>query len=277
MHSSRGCPFGCDFCLWNQVMYGNGKYRMFSVKRVVDEMVEAAEKYGAREVYFDDDSFTINKEHVLGICGEIMGRGLSLKWSCMGDAMVTDKETIDAMADAGCIGMKFGVESADETILKGIGKPVDIERVKDVASWASDAGLKTHATFTFGLYGDTKEMMEKTLNYALRLDVDSVQFSMTTPFPGTRFYEKLKREGMLMTECWRDYDGASNSVIKYPVMSHSDVEAFCKKAKPTWFRHKLMSPGWMLRQTRNLYRLAKGQGLGAATRAVGSIVRKYVL
>src|SRR5262249_30950552 len=116
LHSSRGCPFRCNFCLWIQVMYNNGKHRGFTPARVVDEMIEARDKFGAREIYFDDDDFTVRKDHVLKLCDEMERRGLRIPWSVMGDAMATDEETLVRMARAGCIGMKFGLESADPIV-----------------------------------------------------------------------------------------------------------------------------------------------------------------
>ena len=89
-------------------MYREGKYRTFSPARVVDEMLEVIDRYDAKEIYFDDDDFTVNKGHVLRLCREMQTRGLQIPWSCMGDAVVPDKEMLDAMADTGCVGMKFG-------------------------------------------------------------------------------------------------------------------------------------------------------------------------
>ncbi len=260
MHASRGCPFHCNFCLWNQVMYENGKYRMFAPERVVDEMEDVIEKYGAKEIYFDDDTFTANKKHVLSICREIKKRGLDINWSCMGDAMITDKEMIDAMADAGCIGMKFGVESGDQEVLKAIKKPVNLNKVKEVSRWCAEKGIKTHATFTFGLSGETKESMEKTLKFAKELDVDSVQFSITTPFPGTRYYEELDEKGLLLTKDWSAYDGACSFVAKNPNLTHEEIEDFCKKASGRWLKHKIKDLNWVRRQMNNLNKMRKGQG-----------------
>lgn len=268
MHASRGCPFRCNFCLWNQVMYENGRYRVFDAKKVVDEMEDVIEKYGAREIYFDDDSFTINKQHVLEICKEIIDRGLSIKWSCMGDAMVTDREMIDAMADAGCIGMKFGVESGDVNILKKIEKPVNLDKVKQVAKWLAEKNIKTHATFTFGLIDETMKTMQKTLDYAKELDVDSVQFSITTPFPGTRFYEELKSKNLLTTNNWEKYDGSTSSVVKYSNLTNEEIENFCENASKDWLKHKIKDRRWVLRQIRNLNRLREGQGMLALLKKI---------
>lgn len=261
MHASRGCPFRCDFCLWVQVMYRDGRYRTFSAERVADEMEEAVRRYKAREIYFDDDDFTVSKKHVLAICREIRRRGLRVPWSCMGDAVVPDAEMLDAMADAGCVGMKFGVESAAPEILARLGKPVDLERVLEVARGCSRRGIKTHATITFGLWEETRDTMERSLAFVQELDVDSVQFSITSPFPGTRYFEELKESGRLTTLDWEQYDGSRSSVVLFPHLSRSEIEAFCARAPSRWLRRKLRDPLWVWRQVRYLGRLFRGQGV----------------
>ncbi len=260
LHASRGCPFRCDFCLWIQVMYGGGRYRVFSPKRVVDEMVEAVERYGAREIYFDDDTFTVNSKHVFALCDEIRSRGLKVPWSVMGDAMASTEKMLETMAAAGCIGMKFGLESADPRILKEIQKPVKLPKLERVVKTATSLGIKTHMTVSFGLSGDTRESIERTFEYACRLDVDSVQFSITTPFPGTRFYEKVKKEGRLLTENWAEFDGASTSVVRYTEVDPRFMEEFELTAGGRWLRRKLRQPRWVLRQMRTMGRVFRGQG-----------------
>ncbi|MBU2577745.1 radical SAM protein [Patescibacteria group bacterium] len=261
MHASRGCPFRCNFCLWNQVMYRNGKYRYFLAKRVVDEMEEVVKKYRAKEIYFDDDTFTANKKQVLDICREIKQRGLKISWSVMGDAMVTDKEMVEAMADAGCIGMKFGVESGNQKILKHIEKPVNFEKLLEFTDWCAKRRIKTHATFTFGLSGETKETVKETMDLAKKLDVDSVQFSITTPFPGTRYYEEVKRKKGLQAKKWADFDGSSTSIVRFEKLPTKEVVIFYKNASRRWLLHKLTQPFWVKRQISNLNRLRKGQGI----------------
>jgi len=260
LHSSRGCPFRCNFCLWNQVMYGNGKYRVFTPKRVVDEMEFVIKEFNAREVYFDDDSFTIDKNHVLQICAEIKRRNLQIKWSCMADAICSDADMVNAMADSGCIGIKFGVESADGNILKRIGKPLDYDKLKKLLKVCVKRRIKTHATFTFGLSGENRQSMVKTLEFAQALDVDSVQFSITTPFPGTRYYNELKEKSMLRAKKWLDYDGGGKSVVNYSELEPQEIEGFCKKASSRWLRHKISDLHWVSRQLHNLNRIKKGQG-----------------
>lgn len=261
LHSSRGCPFKCDFCLWNQVMYDNKSYRMFSPKRVVDEMEHVINNFGAKEIYFDDDDFCVNKKHVLGICDEIKRRNLKIKWSCMGDAMCTDEEMISAMASAGCVFMKFGVESGDTTILKQIGKPLKPEKAVAISKLCRKYKIRTHATFTFGLDGETHETMRATLKLANKIKFDYAQASITTPFPGTRYYNKLVEMGRLEKVDWDKFDGTNTCVFNTDLLSSKDIENYRKKAIRSMVLHKMVDPVWLYRYLERNVLLIRNQGL----------------
>ena len=267
MHASRGCPFKCTFCLWVSVIYKQGPYRTFSARRIVDEMEHVIREYGAKEIYFDDDIFTVKEAHVVGLCDEIQRRGLKVAWSVMGDAMAVTRKSIDAMADAGCIGMKFGLESANPDVLKVLRKPVKTDRVHEVVSWCIARGIKTHATVTFGLEADTPETMQQTLDYACALPVDSIQFSVTTPFPGTEHHARASAQGLIINSAWDAYDGARSSVLRFNNMDADFVGDFARKAPSVWLRARLKDPAWRRRQLKYLASIARDQGpVGVARR-----------
>ncbi len=260
LHSSRGCPFKCTFCLWISVIYEQGPYRCFSSKRIVDEMEHVVTEYGAREIYFDDDIFTARERHVLEVCDEIRARGLRVSWSVMGDAMAVTEKGIDAMARAGCIGMKFGVESANAEVLRRLRKPVKIDKVRSVAGWCASRGIKTHATITFGLEGDTPETMQETLDFCCSLPVDSIQFSVTTPFPGTEHYANALA-GKRLVGRFSDFDGARSSVLRFDAMTPEFVADFTAKAPSVWLRARLRDPQWVSRQATYFARIGRDQGM----------------
>lgn len=263
LQASRGCPFKCDFCLWNQVMYNNGPYRMFNAKRVVDEMEYVIKRFGAKEIYFDDDDFCINKQHVLDICKEIKQRGLDIKWSCMADAICSDEEMIKAMADAGCIFMKFGVESGNRQVLKNIGKPLITDRAIKIPQWCRKYGIRTHATFSFGLDGETLESMQDTLRLANKIKFDYAQVSITTPFPGTRYFQKLLKRGQLKESDWEKFDGTSSCVFATQSLTAQKIENFRKKAIRSMILHKITDPVWLVRYLERVLILVKNQGFKA--------------
>lgn len=272
LHSSRGCPFKCDFCMWNQIMYSNGPYRMFNPQRVVDEMEYVVEKYGAKEIYFDDDDFCVNKRHVMDICFEIKRRNLDIKWSCMGDAMCTDEEMVKAMADAKCIFMKFGVESGNRSILKNIGKPLDPEKAIKIAKWCRKYGIMTHATFAFGLDGDTEETMRDTLKLANRIKFDTAQASIVTPFPGTEYYKKLKHKKFLKDIEWNMFDGTTVCTFTTDKLNPNQIEQFRKKAIRSMVFHKIIDPIWVARFLKREFLVARNYGMKAAFEPIKALI-----
>lgn len=242
VQTSRGCPFKCNYCLWIQVVYP-GKYRTFSPKRVVDEMEHVVERFGAKMIHFDDDTFTARKDHVLGMCREIESRKLDIPWVAMCDAIVTTRDMVKAMAKAGCVTMMFGLESADKHMLKRIGKPLNPEKLENVLKWCHEFGITTHVTNCYGLTGDTLETMKETLEFTKKLDVDSVQFSIAIPYPGTRFYNEAKEKGWLITDNWEDFDG--RPIVNYPNLSINEIREMHKAASKEFIKAKRRNPKWL--------------------------------
>ena len=223
MISSRGCPYRCTFCSWPQTMYGH-KYRVRSARNVVDEMEHCVKKYRPGEIFFDDDTFTIGKSRVMDICREIRDRNLEVVWSCMGRTDTVDPEMLAEMFSAGCRKIKFGVETGSERMMETIQKGLDLSRVGDVFESARSVGMEVHGTFMIGLPGETRETVKETVNLASSIPMDSVQFSIATPFPGTRFYAECVQNGWLVTENWDDFDGNFGSVVSYPQLSKVEIE-----------------------------------------------------
>jgi anaerobic magnesium-protoporphyrin IX monomethyl ester cyclase len=223
MISSRGCPYRCTFCSWPQTMYGH-KYRVRSAKNVVDEMEHCVKKYRPGEIFFDDDTFTIGKSRVMDICREIRDRNLQVVWSCMGRTDTVDPEMLAEMFSAGCRKIKFGVETGSEKMMETIQKGLDLSRVGEIFESARSVGMEVHGTFMIGLPGETRETVKETVTLASSIPMDSVQFSIATPFPGTRFYAECVQNGWLVTENWDDYDGNFGSVVSYPQLSKVEIE-----------------------------------------------------
>ncbi len=273
LHSSRGCPFRCDFCMWNQIIYGNGRYRTFEPKRVVDEMEHVVRRYNAKEIYFDDDDFCVHRHHVLGICEEIKKRRLNVKWSCMGDAMSVDEEMIKEMANAGCIFMKFGVESGNTTVLRNIGKPLKPEKAVRVANWCRKHNIMSHATFSLGLDGESLETMKDTLNLAKKIKFDTAQVSIATPFPGTKFYQKLLSRGFIGEVEWDTFDGTMTCAFDTNHLTSAEVESFRKRAVRTMVFHRVLDPVWMVRFVRRNLILLRNYGFGRVFEPMKALLR----
>ncbi len=253
MQTSRGCPFNCSFCLERQVLYNSPDHRTRKAKEIVNEMQTVQEKHNAKQIYFDDQTiWGGDGEHLKKICEEILERGLDIPWAFMGDITI-DYETLKLAREAGCVGLKFGVETITENVSQEEAKGfVKKERVKDFREDCRDLGLWTHATYMIGLPNDTEEKIKRTIEFARTLDTESLQFSIATPFPGTPLYEKASREGWIWTNDWTKYDGNNYSVLDYPHLSKEKIEELSEYAHfsknfwnllndPTGYMRKLFS------------------------------------
>ncbi len=249
--SSRGCPFRCNYCLWIQVIYP-GKYRMHSAKRVVDEIEYVIKNHGAKSIYFDDDTFTANPQHVLDICSEIKKRDIKIQWAAMCDAIIITEEMIKSMSEAGCRTAMFGLESADKNILKKIGKPLDPKKIKQVINWCHKHNIMTHVTNCFGLTGDTFETMKKTLEFTCSIGADSCQFSFAIPYPGTRYYNEAKEKGWIKKHKWQDI--GDSAIVSYPELSAEEIKNWCKHASTHYDKSKRRNVRWLTRTAKRRYR-----------------------
>ena len=235
--TSRGCPFGCSFCVERQVLYGCSIYRKRSPEKIVDEMEECFDKYGADQIDFDDMSMTVDKKHVEDICKEIIKRGRDMPWASMGD-MNVDYETMKLMKEAGCGKICFGLETVDPDSLKNAGKEwVNVEKAEKFVKNCRDLEIISHATYTIGLPGDTEEKINATINFSKKLNTDTAQWSIATPYPGTPFFERAKKKGWLVTYDWSQYDGNRRSVLSYPQLSRKKIEKLYWKAQREWKNH----------------------------------------
>ncbi|HPA47505.1 MAG TPA: radical SAM protein [bacterium] len=250
--ASRGCPFQCVFCAWPQIMYGNNLYRTRNPVDVVDEIEAMRNEYGFRSVYFDDDTFNIGKKRILALCEEMRKRNLGLPWAAMARADTTDRETLQAMKDAGLVAIKYGVESASQELIDRAKKGLDLDRVEETVRITRELGIRQHLTFSFGLPGETWDTIRKTIDLSKRLDPETVQYSIMTPYPGSSFYQDMRNAGMIVTEDFSQYDGMSTAVIRTESLSPADLEHALKQAYREWEWHKLVRP---FRHPRHLKRL----------------------
>jgi anaerobic magnesium-protoporphyrin IX monomethyl ester cyclase len=190
--TTRGCPSKCTFC--DRAVFGSS-YRERSADKVVEEIEELIYKFGAREIRFFDDTFTLNEKRVFAICNKLKERKIKIPWTCLTKVANVSKEMLKEMKKAGCWQVLFGLESGDERILKLLKKGNTIEQNKIAVRLAKEAGLSVRADFIVGTPGETLGSLKRTLDFAIKVKVDYAHFNKFVPYPGTELYEILKQQG----------------------------------------------------------------------------------
>lgn len=263
--SGRGCPNRCIFCLWPQVMHGT-RYRLRSSKSVVDEIeydIKLCPKIlRGGEFFFEDDTFSVDKNRAIIICEEILRRNLKITFSVNVRVDSYDLEMFTLMKKAGCRELLVGFESADQTILDNLAKNIKVDQMQEFMDIAKKSNLEVHGCFVFGLPGETKETIEKTTDLALSLGLNTVQFSAAVPFPGTDYYQICKERGWLKSEDWRDWlrEGEQATVIKSQDLSSKEIDQYVDIALKRFY----LRPGYIFdfifknRSFSDLYRKVKG-------------------
>lgn len=197
VETSRGCPNQCKYC--SSFIIWRRHWRGRSPGNVVDEIEQLVKKYGAREIQFYDDSMSVNKQRLIGMCQEIIRRKLDIKWTPPnGIAHWTlDKEMLKLMKQSGCYQITFGIESGDLETRRWVGKPYSLDQAKELTEYANKIGLWTLATNIIGFPYETKEQINRTLNFAIDSGVDIALFFRLGLRPGAPVYEIFKAEGWL--------------------------------------------------------------------------------
>ena len=223
--TGRGCPYLCTFCSWTQTLMGR-KYRVRSISNVLDELEWIQKNLPeVKEVFFEDDTFTINKKRVLEFCKEYRERGLDITWACNARADL-NYETMKEMKKANCRLLIVGYESGSDEILRNIKKGITVEQIRRFAKDARKAGLLVHGDFIIGLPGETKETIELTRKLIKETKPDILQVSVASPFPGTEFYEWCKENGYLLINDPNEYldeQGHQKAIISYPNLSAEEI------------------------------------------------------
>lgn len=236
IYTSRGCPAQCTFCLWPQTHSGH-RWRLRSVDDVVNEVRWVKDNFaGLKEVFFDDDTFNYQKARTIALCNELGKVGIT--WSCT-SRVTTDFDTLKAMKDAGGRLMIVGYESGDQQILKNIKKGATIDMARRFTANAHKLGLTIHADFIVGLPGETRDSIRNTINFAKELDCETIQVSLAHPYPGTEFFDYVKKNNLITLDPMTDEKGHQLPNIIYPGLDRGElVESVERFYSDYYFRPK---------------------------------------
>ena len=211
VQASRGCPFSCEFCSVSK--FANGEYKRRPVANVIKEISMLKDK---RFVFADDNLMGYGKsseQYLMNLFKDL--KHLNKKWGTQLSWNIADNDNIlKHAAESGAMGFFVGFESINEATLKGMGKGINlkmgIKNYKRLIKKIHDYGISVTGAFIFGNDEDEKSTFRKTLDFIYDIELDRIQFTIATPLPGTRFYDRLAKEGRLLytdyPNDWKKHD-----------------------------------------------------------------------
>jgi anaerobic magnesium-protoporphyrin IX monomethyl ester cyclase len=220
-------------------MLGKG-FRARSPKNVVDELEWLRDEHGADAFTFYDDTFTLDRKRALKICEEIRKREIGLPWDCQTRVTTVSKEILTKMREANCQQVFFGVESGCQKILDAVKKGTTVEQNEKAIRLAKDVGLFVSISVIVGYPGETKDMLQETIDLIRKVEPDDVYLCVATPYPGTELRSLVEEMGWEMSDDWGLYDTIT------PVFANPNLSAEEIRKLRTSFYNRFYSPKYVL-------------------------------
>ncbi len=225
LYTGRGCRSKCTFCLWPQTVGGH-HYRVRSAENVLAEVAWIKEHLPqVKEIMFDDDTFT-DSANLARVQAIARGMGaLGMTWSCNAKANVP-YETLKVMKDNGLRLLLVGYESGDDQILHNIKKGLRADIARRFTADCRKLGILIHGTFILGLPGETRQTIEKTIEFAKQINPHTIQVSLAAPYPGTTLYRQAIDAGWLQPNDALNLvneHGVQLAAISYPHLSKEEI------------------------------------------------------
>lgn len=194
--TGRGCEGRCIFCAARGI--SGGRYRFRSVDNVIKEIEVMVSLLGFKFFFFGDDTFTADAKRTRAFCQALQKSDFKINWICETRADTVDRATLQAMVDAGCKIVQFGVESGSQKVLDMINKGIKIANLRKAVKTALDVGLSPTCSFMIPHPNDNWETIKETKALMKELQSTGVRMAvaLTTPFPGTYLANHLADFGM---------------------------------------------------------------------------------
>ena len=253
MMTSTGCSCSCSFCFDK-----TDKLVEMPVEKVIEELRDCYYTHGVRDIDFRDRTFTLNRSRAIDLCREIKMLGLDVRWSCMTRIDLVDKELLKEMKGAGCVHIKYGLESGSKNILASMSKRIKLDLARKNIKLTKEAGIETYGFFMMGDKNETRETAKETIKLAKELDLDYAHFQRYTIWPNRPEYAQLKDElGYDLWERWMldsEYRIERRNLCKE--LSETQLNSLLKRAylefyfRPSYIIRRLLklrSPKIMLR------------------------------
>ncbi len=211
MVTSRGCPYVCVWC--NSSSIWEKSYRMTSPEKMIEEVEYLLNNYGKKIFVFGDNSFNSDLQRVDHFCDLLIQKKINILWSVSLRADLITSSTAKKMKKAGCYNVAIGIESANNEILKKIGKSTTIEQITEGIKILKDAGIEIMSQYVIGNPYETFEDFKESFEYAKNSGCDYTNFYTVLPFKGTPQWTYIEKNGTFFSKTIHDYHSMEPRIV----------------------------------------------------------------
>lgn len=254
MITSRGCPGNCSFCQPGLRLAFGARIRQRSPGLIVEEMWELRNKYHAKRVKFEDDTFTWNPGWILDFCDRLRNAHMGMKWDCNSRVTGISLMLLDAMKRAGCGRINFGVESGSQKVLDYYQKRATVDQTREAFRLCHRVGIQTHAYLILGAPMEDWGTIRQTEALIKEIRPDSLYVTYLKPMPGTYLYQSLQKENRLLKDdsSWETYAYTdSTPSIRMDYLTEAMLRKARKRIMRGFYLKSLRNPAWCLRALRS--------------------------
>ncbi|MBK5092492.1 MAG: B12-binding domain-containing radical SAM protein [Actinobacteria bacterium] len=254
--TSRGCPFDCTFCAVTS-MFGR-RYRFRDTDDIIAELEHLYSRNPQGIFFFYDDNFTASPSHTKELLTKMKEKGITPRWTAQARVdVVKDEELMRLMRETNCLFLYLGLESINPATLEAYRKSQTVEDIIEAVKVIHEHRIKVHGMFVLGSDEDDRATIRETVRFAKKTGIDTVQFLVLTPLPGTEFYREMCRQDRIFITDWSKFSG--HHVVFYP----KKMSAFQLQKEAS------------LRAMRKFYSLGQAWKLGMLFRWKDMAVRVY--
>jgi len=223
--SSRGCPFNCHYCPYKV----NNPFRARSPEAVIEEIKYLQDKYRVEGIVFRDPDFTFSRERLRQLLTGIIDNNLNhLSYYIEGRTDNISHDEIKLMQAAGIAGWEIGIETSESSTLRAHGRKAPVlHHQEKIIRLCQQYGIRIVGNYMIGFPEDSESSIMSVIELAKRFNTFAVQFTVCTPYPGTRFYDEIK-DDIFETE-WEKFTGWNN-VFQHPSLSPVQISSLRERA-----------------------------------------------
>ena len=177
------------------------------VQRPIPDVIKDIQSLHTRHIFFIDDNFTGNPSYTRQLLHALSD--LRLTWNAAVTTQILEEpDLLDLMAKTGCRSLFIGFESINAASLQSVHKDNKVKNYEALVEAIHSRGIMINASMVFGLDGDDMSTFRRTLDWLVKMKIETLTSHILTPYPGTKLHKSMEAAGRITDRDLTKYNTA---------------------------------------------------------------------